>query len=168
VLDKVGQEPIRSHLANPLGLWHNVIMTIDVSTLQKAISLARAAVAAYEKHSLTDYDEIAIHIRGGAIQAFEFTYELSIKTVKRYLEVHHLTVEQVLGLSFNDLIRKGLEVGILNEELVQWKEFRKNRGTTSHTYDERKATEVYRSIPGFLKEAEFLADRIVLRQKDME
>jgi nucleotidyltransferase substrate binding protein (TIGR01987 family) len=150
-----------------MALWQKASMTIDVSILQRAITQGYAAIAAYEKQSKHDEEQLAIHIRAGAIQASEFTYELSIKILKRYLEAHHLSPEQVAGLSFNDLIRKGLEVGILNEELVHWKDFRKDRGTTSHTYDEEKAMEVFRSIPRFLSEAQFLTDHIVLRQEDI-
>jgi nucleotidyltransferase substrate binding protein (TIGR01987 family) len=142
-------------------------MKIDVSTLQKAIAQGREAIAYYEKQVSSGELGLALHIRAGAIQAFEFTYELSLKILKRYLAEHHLSPTEVSALSFNDLIRKGLEVGVLNAELVQWKEFRKDCDTTSHTYDETKAVEVYTSIPMFLDEAQFLVYHINLRQEDV-
>jgi nucleotidyltransferase substrate binding protein (TIGR01987 family) len=67
-------------------------------------------------------------------------------------------------MTFNEIIRRGFEVGLLQAEISQWKEFRKDRGTTSHTYDEDKANDVYETIPTFLKEAKFLYSQITKRQ----
>jgi hypothetical protein len=55
-------------------------------------------------------------------------------------------------------------VGLLQAELADWKEFRRDRGTTSHAHDEKKAMDVYETIPAFLTEARFLLDQIARRQ----
>jgi Nucleotidyltransferase substrate binding protein like len=100
-------------------------MKLDLSALNRAIAQGREAIAFYETQISSNELGLAVHIRAGAIQAFEFTYELTIKSVKRYLEAHHLSATQVAEMSFNDLIRKGLEVGILNAELLHWRSFAK-------------------------------------------
>jgi nucleotidyltransferase substrate binding protein (TIGR01987 family) len=142
-------------------------MLLDLSAFNKAIAQGREAIAFYEKQLSSNDLGPAVHIRAGAIQAFEFTYELSLKTLQRYLALHHLSANEVAALSFNDLIRKGLAVGLLRAELALWKQFRKDRGTTSHTYDETKAMEVYHAIPAFLDEAQFLSDYIDRLQKPL-
>src|SRR5439155_3534506 len=99
-----------------------------------------------------------------AIQAFEFTYELAIKVLRRYLietEPNPATVDE---MSFNDLVRRGYALGLLKAELPEWKEFRRNRGTTSHTYDAAKAQAIFEGIPGFLEEARHLLTQIAKRQ----
>jgi Nucleotidyltransferase substrate binding protein like len=50
-------------------------------------------------------------------------------------------------------------------ELTIWKGFRRDRGTTRHTYDERKAIEFFATIPIFLAEAKFLATQLARRQE---
>ena len=67
-------------------------------------------------------------------------------------------------VTFNELIRRGYEAGLLQAELSEWKGFRRDRGTTSHAYDEAKAREVFAAIPAFLAEARFLLAQIDARQ----
>lgn len=97
-----------------------------------------------------------MHLRAGAIQAFEFTYEVAYKMLKRYLEMTDPNPSSIDAMTFNDLIRTGYEKGLIKSELVVWKEYRKERGTISHTYDEDKAVEVFAYIPGFLVDAKYL------------
>jgi nucleotidyltransferase substrate binding protein (TIGR01987 family) len=105
----------------------------------------------------------SLHLRAGAIQAFEFTYELSIKILRLYIETIASNDQYANSLTFNELIRSGYEEGLLNAELVQWKDFRSDRGTTSHSYNEVKAQIIYEAIPVFLEEAKFLAEQLKSR-----
>jgi hypothetical protein len=65
---------------------------------------------------------------------------------------------------FSALIRAGFERGLLREEIAVWREFRRDRGTTPHAYDNDKAQSVFDHIPRFLHEARFLRDQIQARQ----
>lgn len=104
--------------------------------------------------------------QGGAIQAFEYSYELSLKMLKRYLQLHETNSGVVDAMSFNDLARRGYEAGLLKEELAVWKQFRHNRNLSSHAYDQNKAKEVYKGIPAFLHEAELLYAALARRQEN--
>jgi nucleotidyltransferase substrate binding protein (TIGR01987 family) len=104
-------------------------------------------------------------LRAAALQAFEFTYEPAIKTLKRFLEKNEPNPLIIDEMSFNDLVRRGYEAGLLQAELVAWKQFRKDRSTTSHAYDELKALEVFAGIPAFLVEAKHLIAKITRRQE---
>jgi len=95
-------------------------------------------------------------IRDGLIQRFEFTYELCLKTLRRYFEQTADSWEALQGLSFNNFMRYAWSEGMLNEELKQWRTFREKRNITSHTYHEEKAIEVCAIIPAFLAEAKYL------------
>jgi len=46
-----------------------------------------------------------------------------------------------------------------------WREYRRNRGTTSHTYNEEKAQEVFESVPDFLQDARYLLNRLQERSE---
>lgn len=131
-------------------------MSIDLSIepFEKAISSLEAAL---ERHAKDTRDDL---VRDACIQRFEFTYELAHKMLKRYLEATSANPDEFDKLAFQDLIRSGNERGLLRSDWSMWKDYRTARGTTSHTYDEEKAREVFAIVPDFLLEARFLRDRL--------
>ena len=129
-------------------------MTLDISAFEKAITRLTEGLARYQ---LDAADE---QIRDGLIQRFEFTYELSHKMLKRYLEEQSPSPEQYDAMSFQDLIRSGNEQGLLMGDWPVWRAYREMRGKTSHTYDEKYALEVVAGIPGFLEDANYLRDQL--------
>ncbi len=131
--------------------------TLDLSSLFNAIDRLNEGLARY----LADPSDT--QIRDGLIQRFEFTYEISHKMLKRYLEMVSPTPEQFDGMPFQDLIRSGNEQGLLLSDWPRWRTFRDMRGKTSHTYDEAKALEVVAEIPAFLEEAQYLRDQLKAR-----
>jgi nucleotidyltransferase substrate binding protein (TIGR01987 family) len=138
-------------------------MQLNTVALEKAITQLKEALS-YSTSPLAEDEKLALHLRAAAIQAFEFTYELSLKMLKRYLTLTEPNPNIINEFSFNEFIRKGYEKGLLLSELTVWKEYRKNRGTTSHTYDEDKALEVFEQIPSFLKDAEYLLNELKKKQ----
>jgi nucleotidyltransferase substrate binding protein (TIGR01987 family) len=129
-------------------------MTLDISALENAITRLTEGLARYQRDTTDD------QIRDGLIQRFEFTYELSHKMLKRYLEAAAPSPEVIDAMSFADLIRTGNEQGLLLGEWPDWKAYRDMRSKTSHTYDVAKALEVVAGIPAFLAEAVFLRDQL--------
>ncbi|MGV4878131.1 nucleotidyltransferase substrate binding protein [Acetobacter indonesiensis] len=95
-------------------------------------------------------------LRDGLIQRFEFTYELSHKTLKRFLEANSASPEEYDRMGFPDMIRSANEAGLLKSAWPQWSVFRKMRNLTSHTYNEMTAKQVVATIPDFIAETEFL------------
>lgn len=132
-------------------------MTLDISPLDKAIARLDEGLARYR------LDVSDTQIRDGLIQRFEFTYELSHKMLKRYLEAVSPTPAQYDGMPFQDLVRTGNEQGLLRGDWPAWRQYREMRGRTSHTYDEDVALEVVAGIPDFLAEAAHLRDQLKAR-----
>jgi nucleotidyltransferase substrate binding protein (TIGR01987 family) len=129
-------------------------MSLDLSSLDNALGrlsegLALAAAA--------PADELR---RDGVIQRFEYSYELCVKMLRRYIEMTAATPGNVDALAFADLIRTGAEQGLLRAAWPAWRDFRTARGTTSHTYDPANARQVFAVIPHFLEEAAFLRDQL--------
>jgi nucleotidyltransferase substrate binding protein (TIGR01987 family) len=123
---------------------------LDLTPLENAINRLSEGLARYEQ------DTTDTQIRDGLIQRFEFTYEISHKMLKRYLEASSPTPEQFDGMDFADQIRSGNEQGVLLGDWPRWRNYRAMRGKTSHTYDEDVAIEVVEGIPDFLEEVRFL------------
>ena len=140
-------------------------MKFDLSSLQKALAQLAEAMDLCSSDLAKSNPRLALHLRAASIQAFEFTYELSFKMLKRYLEMTEANPAVVEEMTFNEFIRRGYELGLLQAELRDWQAFRRDRGTTSHAYDETKARQVFDALPAFLTEAKFLLAEIQARQE---
>ena len=95
--------------------------------------------------------------RDGLIQRFEFTFELSWKTLKRYLEEYGL--DQVDGMTNRELFRVGFEQGLLDHPET-WFHYLRMRNQSSHVYNEGKAAAVFSAARNFLHDVQSLLDRL--------
>lgn len=138
-------------------------MTLDLSSLRKAVdSLNRAVnVASHMINGTVDTDQEDV-IRAGVIQNFEFTYELCWKFMKRWLEIN-VSGETVDGLTRKELFRIAAEHRLI-ADVEAWFSYHKARNETAHTYDKKKADDVYESAIRFLREARDLLN--VLEEKN--
>lgn len=125
-------------------------LKLDLTSLESAVAQLASGLA---RANAEAGDEL---IRDGVIQRFEYTYELSHKMLRRFLEMTEATPSQLAETSFADLIRLAQERGLVRRGWDTWRTFRTARGTTSHAYDEKKAKEVFEQIPQFLSEAQYL------------
>lgn len=130
---------------------------LSIEPLSKAIERLSEGLERY----LQDVSDI--QIRDGLVQRFEFTYELSHKMLKRYLEANAPNPTEFDQMPFADLIRSGNEQGLLSRDWTVWKKFREMRGSTSHAYDESIALSVVSGIPDFLHEAKYLLQQLQAR-----
>jgi hypothetical protein len=80
--------------------------------------------------------------------------------IRRYLAETEPSPAAVSELTFEGLIRRADELGLVASPVATWKEFRKARTDTSHTYNEDKALSVVARIPDFAQEAMFLLKRL--------
>ncbi len=133
-------------------------MPLDLTSLNKAVLSLKEALDEYE-HNTSKF------IRDACIQRFEYTYELSHKMLKRQLEIMSANPNEIDALSFPDLIRQACEKSLLLNDWSKWKNYRKQRGTTSHAYDEEKAIKVFEIIPEFYQEAEYLLQQLKVRNE---
>lgn len=131
-----------------------MLAQLDLSSFEKAMLRLEEALRAYAAEPDNSLYRDAI------IQRFAFTYELAHKTVKRYLDMTAASPGAVDEMAFADLIRTGSEQGLLQNGWDIWREYRKARSITSHTYDEGKAKEVVAVIPRFLQDSQFLFEQL--------
>ncbi len=132
-------------------------MTLDITPLYKAVTRLQEGLVRYQQ------DISDIQIRDGLVQRFEFTYEISHKMLKRFLEQASASPEQFDVMPFSDLIRSTNEKGLLLGDWPAWRTYRDMRSKTSHTYDEDIALQVVDGIPAFLTQAQFLAAELSKR-----
>ena len=129
---------------------------LDLTSLEKAFNSLKIAFSKYNKSSNDDI------IRDSVIQRFEYTYGMSIKMLERFIQI--TSAENVDAFTFNELIRKANEKGLLLGNLENWAVYRQKRNITSHTYDEKKALEVISIMDNFIKEIDFLMTELKTRE----
>lgn len=132
---------------------------MDLTSLNNAVKRLDEGIARYQ------CDVSDIQIRDGLIQRFVFTYELSHKMLRRYLESSAASPTEFDVADFQYLIRSANEQGLLLSAWPEWRKFRDMRSKTSHTYDETVALKVVEGIPGFLDETRHLLAELEHRQR---
>ncbi len=138
---------------------------IDLSPLALANAQLHDALRVW--HREPTESDLKKHLRASVIQAFEFTYELSAKMLRRVLMQRAASQNAIEDLSFNDMLRKAADAGLILS-VNDWRFWRELRNATSHTYDEAKATEVARSCDKFFVQASALYLQLAAKQKDVE
>ena len=133
-------------------------MNLDFSPLGNAVGQLEKALH-YANSDMAKADAgLREQLRNSVIQCFEFTYELSHKMLKRYLEETAASPEEIDPMSFQNIVRIGNEKGLLRSDWPRWRTYRQARTDSSHTYDEAKAEAVFAIAPDFLDEARYLFD----------
>ena len=143
-------------------------MRLDLTPLDDAIAQLEEAIEYHGSDLAAGDPALKLHLRAAAIQAFEFTYELSFKMVKRHLEHASPNPAEIDGMSFKAIMREAFRRALVQSEVSAWDQYRTLRGTTSHTYNARKAQMVFESLPDFLREARSLRDQLQHRNESLD
>lgn len=141
-------------------------MSIDFSSLGNAIGKLEKSLEFANSKPAEDDPDLFEQLRNSVIQCFEFTYELSYKMLKRYLEETAANPEEIDSDTFQNIIRTGNEKGLLRSDWTRWKTYRQARTDSSHTYDQDKAEAVYEIAPDFLIEAKYLYEHLTSRSNN--
>lgn len=115
---------------------------LDLTSLEDASSQLKTAI----DFSISDLAKTDVKIfeqfRNSVVQCFEYTYQLSVKSLRRYIELTSDNPSLVDDWEFKDLIREAAVRGII-EKPQDWFDYRKLRNISSHAYSRSKAEEVY-------------------------
>ncbi len=129
-------------------------MAIKIDDLERAVSRLAEAWDRYERDRGDD------QIRDGLIKRFELVYEVSHKTIKRFLEDTAPDPAIYDRMPFQDLIRSANEQDLLLGDWPAWKHYRDMRNRSSHTYKLSIALDVADDIPSFLTEVRYLVETL--------
>lgn len=135
-------------------------MKLDLSSLENCIVQLEEALDLCNSEVARSNALYRRHWRASAIKAFEYTYEISVKMIVRYMELDSHSPAEIKHATFNNLLREAYGKNLIRSDIVAWQVYRKSRGTTSHTYDADKAQVILENIPDFLDEARYLLSRL--------
>ncbi len=130
-------------------------MKLDVETLETAVREMGDFLEKFRDYEASNDILLFRILQAGVIKAFEFTYELSIRFIRRQLSQASFDIANVDALDFRDMIRVAADAELVAEP-KRWFEYRKKRNITSHTYDKHKAEEVLSIVDDFLEDTRFL------------
>ena len=130
---------------------------LDLSALRDAIaSLDDGLEVVSDDHWFNQQTaKIQNTLISGVVKNFEFVYEISVKMIKRVIELESASPSEVDEGNFRDLLRTAGEKGLVTD-VQAWFNYRKMRNITAHTYDHEKAQQVYRDTVGFVADARAL------------
>jgi nucleotidyltransferase substrate binding protein (TIGR01987 family) len=139
---------------------------LDISSLIKAyefFSNALKTADIYESRFSKEIFYTEELVRAGVIQHFEYTYELSWKMMKRFMEIDE---GRLKGFTNRALLRRAGELELI-DDFHKWREFHEARNLTSHTYDEETAEKVYAAAKEFDVYVEKLISNLKEKIKDL-
>ena len=101
-------------------------------------------------------------LMAGVIKNFEFVYEISVKMLKRQIELESASPTEVDESSFREVLRAAGEKGLI-ADVEAWFKYRTMRNITAHTYDHDKARQVYADTLTFIPDARALLQALESR-----
>ncbi len=111
-------------------------MSLDLTPLEATVVQLEEALVLCNREPYKSDPLMHRHLRAAAIKAFEYTYTISLKMIKRHMEKTAIGPDEIDDMTFNNFIRKAFGKDLVRSDVTVWRDYRKQRGTTSHTYDE--------------------------------
>jgi nucleotidyltransferase substrate binding protein (TIGR01987 family) len=138
-------------------------MTLDVSSLRNALQSLEKSLGFLASNLAKDPD-LREQFRAAAIQAFEFTYELAFKMLKRQLEQMSANPAALDTMEYMDIIRSGAEAGLIRD-IARYRDYREKRNITSHAYDQAKAEQIVNILNDFRDDVRHLLAELERRNR---
>ena len=137
---------------------------LDLSSLRDAVAslIDSVDVVSNDQWFGQQSSQVKNTLLAGVIQNFEFVYEISIKMIKRQIELESASPNEVDETNFRDVLRVAAEKGLV-ADVEAWFGYRKMRNITAHTYDHKKAEEVYQGTLIFIDDARELLNKLLER-----
>ena len=124
---------------------------LDLTSLFNAVGQLEKAYAQPPKSELE---------RDGAVQRFEYTFELCRKMFRRHLEL--MGEKEIDRWTVKDLFRESATAGLITDPR-RWFSYQETRNITSHNYDQQKAEMAFAKGKEFAVDARNLLDELLDR-----
>lgn len=136
-------------------------MPLDLGGLRRATEALSATLERCEDDALmAGLDHVTRNaIRAGAIQHFEFTFELCWKSIQRWLRENATPEDAEHPRTRRELFRLAARHGLIQDP-TPWFAYADARNLTSHTYNEDQAAAVYAAARRFAADAAALLRRL--------
>lgn len=128
-------------------------MSLQFDSLIKSIDILERSVKTASR--IDDFDEdLQEAVRAGVIHSFEVAYEQSWNMIKRWLK-ENIGATSVDGVTRRNLFRLSAENHLITDA-ERWMDYHEARNSTSHTYNEDAAENVFKEATEFVHDAKHL------------
>ena len=128
---------------------------LDCSPFENALAQLEKSLAYLNSAAARNDPELRRQFRAATIQAFEFTYELAMRMIRRQLAEIVVNPAELPQLPFMDFMRTAADAGLVREA-PSFRLYREKRNITSHTYSEARAEEVIADLDRFVADMLFV------------
>lgn len=142
-------------------------MKLDYSSLERALSILERCGHYLHSHASRVDPELREQFHLATTQAFEFTYELAVKMIRRQLSQIVAAPEAVHRIDFADLMRDASDVGLIRDSRSFFR-YRELRNKTSHTYNQQVAENTVVEMDSFVRDIRFLLDQLRERNRETD
>lgn len=139
-------------------------MPLDLTPLRNACAALEESLGFLHSDLARQNPALRRQFRAASIKAFEFTYELAYRMLKRQLEQIAETPSEIDRMTYMQVIRSGAEAGLLTN-VQGFQNYRDKRNITSHAYDEHKAEQVLAVLGDFATDVRALLAELELRNR---
>ena len=137
---------------------------LDLSAFQRAVASLESSLDVATDTAWFSQQSAKVQrtLIAGVIQNFEFVYEISVKMIKRQIELESASPDEVDATNFREVLRVAAEKGLI-ADVEAWFGYRQMRNLSPHTYDEVKAQQVYQHTLTFITDARALLAKLEAR-----
>ena len=128
-------------------------MSLQLDSLVKSIDILERSVKTASRVDDSDKD-LQETVRAGVIHSFEVAYEQSSKMIKRWLK-ENIGAASVDGTTQQNLFRLAAENRLI-ADAERWMDYHKARNSTSHTYNEDAAENIFAEAAEFVHDVKYL------------
>jgi nucleotidyltransferase substrate binding protein (TIGR01987 family) len=134
-------------------------MKLQIEPFEKALTQLRRSLDYLASPASKADPLLYAQFRAASTQAFEYSYELAVKMIRRQLAEIAANPHELTQMTFADLMRWAADAGLVND-VKGFLAYRDARNQTSHTYDEETAEDVVKVIEPYYVDAIFLLNEL--------
>ena len=134
---------------------------LDLTSLEDALSqLSQIAQRSQDESFMSQQDDITRNaIRSGVIKHFAIVYDLCWKFIQRWIRENRTPEDADNPRTRKDLFRLAAKNNLINDP-EPWFVYGNARNLTAHTYNAKKADEVYEQAVKLVDDANYLLNKL--------
>ena len=142
-------------------------MKLDYSSLEGAVAQLQKSFDYLHSDLARKDADLREQFRAATIQAFEFSYELAVKMIRRQLSLIVANPDELHEIDFADLMRDAADAGIVRDA-PSYVHYREMRNRTSHTYNADQAEQTVAVMDEFLRDMRLLLKELGERNRAID
>lgn len=137
-------------------------MKLDCSSLENAVSQLKKSFEYLLSDLAKNDSDLRDQFRAATVKAFEFSYELAIKMIRRQLAAIVANPDALRRSAFAVVMREAADAGII-QDAPSFMRYRQLRSMTSYTYNDDQAEATVAAVRDFISDMDFLLKKLEKR-----